>query len=285
MKVSIITVSYNNVDGLIKTAFSVFAQSYSDIEYIIIDGGSRDGSKEFLEENSSRIDYWVSEPDSGIYNAMNKGVAQASGDYLLFLNSGDTLYSDTVLQEVSSYLDGTDLIMGRVRIVPSGRIGWDDIPYPITLMDFIKGGPVPHQATFINRRLFDKRLYDERLRIVSDWKFFLQSICFDNCSYKIIDCIVSNFEEGGISANRERCDEERTKVLQDVIPPSIRADYRLFLSGEKSDPSRYEEFFKVLERYKYGRIVYSISVLFVRFVGLFKRSARFAKRFPVRLPY
>ena len=88
MKYSIITINYNNRDGLEMTINSVLGQSYQDLEYIIIDGGSTDGSVEVIKKYESRIDYWVSEPDKGVYNAMNKGIGKASGDYLNFMNSG-----------------------------------------------------------------------------------------------------------------------------------------------------------------------------------------------------
>ena len=100
MKLSIVTINLNNVAGLHETIISVLNQSSADLEYIIIDGGSTDGSAELIKEYSDRIYYWVSEPDSGIYNAMNKGIRKASGEYLLFLNSGDALASDNIVEEV-----------------------------------------------------------------------------------------------------------------------------------------------------------------------------------------
>ena len=93
MKLSIITINYNNREGLKRTIESVVNQTFTDFEWILIDGGSTDGSKELIEQYSNRFSYWVSEPDNGIYNAMNKGLRAAKGDYLQFLNSGDRLYN------------------------------------------------------------------------------------------------------------------------------------------------------------------------------------------------
>ena len=93
-KLSIITINYNNLEGLKRTVESVINQTSKEFEYIVIDGGSNDGSGAYIESKSEHIDYWVSEPDKGIYNAMNKGIAKASGEYLLFLNSGDHLFSN-----------------------------------------------------------------------------------------------------------------------------------------------------------------------------------------------
>ena len=96
-KFSIITVNYNNLEGLKKTVESVKNQTYQKFEYIVIDGGSYDGSLEFIKDNESLLDYWVSEPDSGVYQAMNKGIEKATGEYLLFLNSGDHFCNTKVL--------------------------------------------------------------------------------------------------------------------------------------------------------------------------------------------
>src|SRR5215213_3812369 len=96
---SIISINLNNAEGLQKTFDSVFNQTFTDFEYIIIDGGSSDGSEEIIKENADKFSYWVSEKDDGIYDAMNKGIAKATGDYLLFLNSGDHLLDSSILQK------------------------------------------------------------------------------------------------------------------------------------------------------------------------------------------
>ena len=100
MKLSIVTINYNNLSGLQKTIDSVLQQSFKDYEWIIIDGGSTDGGKELLEKNQNHFAYWCSEPDKGIYNAINKGLSHATGDYIQFLNSGDWLYDSTILEKV-----------------------------------------------------------------------------------------------------------------------------------------------------------------------------------------
>ena len=99
MKISIITINYNNIQGLKQTLFSVLEQDYNNIEYIVIDGGSTDGSKELLRAKSDELFYWVSERDKGVYNAMNKGIAQSTGDYLIFMNSGDVFFNKHVLSD------------------------------------------------------------------------------------------------------------------------------------------------------------------------------------------
>ncbi|WP_373940767.1 glycosyltransferase [Polaribacter sejongensis] len=112
--ITIITINYNNLLGLKKTMQSVFDQTYKDVEYVIIDGGSTDGSKEYILDNAEKLAYWVSEPDNGIYNAMNKGIAKATGEYLLFLNSGDFLCDNYVLSKFSLELKDADIYYGNL---------------------------------------------------------------------------------------------------------------------------------------------------------------------------
>ena len=175
MKVSIITINYNNKLGLQRTIDSVIIQTFKDFEWIIIDGGSTDGSKELIEEYSKYITCWVSESDKGIYNAMNKGIQRAHGEYLHFLNSGDVFYSKDILYDIfyiKSY--NHDILTGN--IINNGKelrgIGYQDI----SLNDFFYNS-VFHPSSFIKRELFYTfGFYDENYKIVSDWKFFLKSI-------------------------------------------------------------------------------------------------------------
>ena len=109
MKLSIITINYNNLAGLQKTIESVVSQTFRDFEWIVIDGGSVDGSRELIERYANSFSYWVSEPDKGIYNAMNKGIVVAKGDYLLFLNSGDWLCDEMALERSFSHHPTKDI--------------------------------------------------------------------------------------------------------------------------------------------------------------------------------
>ena len=116
MKLSIITINYNNRDGLQKTIESVVSQSFKDFEWIVIDGGSNDGSRELIERYAESISYWVSEPDKGIYNAMNKGIKASNGDYLLFLNSGDSLCDEYVIADFQKLSFTEDIISGNIIV-------------------------------------------------------------------------------------------------------------------------------------------------------------------------
>lgn len=282
MKISIITINFNNKKGLEATIASVISQTYKDIQYIVIDGASTDGSFDILKHNTKNIDFWISEKDSGIYNAMNKGIDKAIGDYLLFLNSGDCLHSKYTISDCIQYLTtNEDLIIGQVKFIPSGRIGWDDIKSPLTMKDFYVGGPIPHQACFIKHKLFDNLRYDEGFKIVSDWKFFMQVVVFKGCSYKIIKNIISDFEEGGISSDRYACDKERNLVLKQLLPKAILQDYWNFSNGYGIEKNNYISFFSDIQKYNslYCRYVYLIILWITKALSWIKPSLRFAREY------
>lgn len=285
MKISVVTINYNNKEGLQRTIKSVVEQSYPNIEYIVIDGGSSDGSADVIKQNEDSIYYWVSESDSGIYNAMNKGVAKATGEYCLFLNSGDSLHNPNALSEFASRLSGEDLLMGRVMCTPSGRIAYDDITYPLTMLDFYMGGPVPHPACLIKRALFDKHLYDENLRIVSDWKFFLQVIVLDRCSYKIVDTVVADFEEEGVSSNLQKCNVEREKVLRELLPYAILMDYKRFENGRNYSDDVYDSFYSELKKNnrRCANLIYRCTVLLLRALSHIFGSLSFSRRYSTHI--
>ena len=166
MKISIITINYNNREGLSRTLASVAEQTCRDFEYIIIDGGSTDGSVEEIQHHAAIIDYWVSEPDGGIYNAMNKGIAKAQGDYCLFLNSSDMLYSPDIIAKVVPLLDGTDFCAGDICFLyekPEVKV----VPDEITAY-YMFHSILFHQSTFIRTALLKAEPYSENYRIVSD---------------------------------------------------------------------------------------------------------------------
>lgn len=279
MKLSIITINYNNSQGLRRTIESVIGQSFRNIEYIIIDGGSIDGSKDIIEEYEDYISYWVSEPDSGIYNAMNKGIRASHGEYLLFLNSGDVLHNNTVLESVDPCFGKAELLLGKVLYENSGQT--NDLPKEITMLRFYCKS-VPHPSTFIRRDVMIKYMYDESLRIVSDWKFFVQSFIFGNASYIQMDLIVTDFDTSGISAtNKVLVERERRQVLEELLPERIRKDYAHFIYGSEYTDDDYDRFFRRIKDFTYGKWVYKVAVLLLRFISLFRKNLRFAEEFPI----
>ena len=264
MKLSIITVNLNNKSGLQKTIDSVISQTYKDFEWIIIDGGSTDGSKELIEQYSQYITYWVSEPDKGIYNAMNKGIKVAKGEYCLFLNSGDGLVSFDVLKKVFQKKIDADIINGNVIILDKqNRRHYGMHSDYISCYDMIKG-TLCHQATFIRRCLFNQYgLYDENLKLVSDWKFFFYCIIINKCSIKYINEDIAYYNTDGISSTSlHLLKSERRKVLLEIIPAYILEDYDFNIQQSE------------IRKYKLSRIFYSLLYRLVCLYEKFKFSSQ-----------
>ena len=232
MKYSVITINYNNVEGLRKTIESVVAQTFNDYEYIVIDGGSTDDSVSVIKEYSDRINYWVSEPDRGIYNAMNKGVAHAHGDYCIFINSGDCFYNQTVLEQVNAANPIENIVVGKVAIDNQDNI-ISPPPQGELSMYHLYSGSIPHQGSFIKTELLRKYPYDESLRISSDWKFFIQAIVMHNCSIRYIDDVVAKFDTEGFStSNPDKMWREKEQVLNSMFPNRILLDYKVMKASE-----------------------------------------------------
>ena len=233
MIISVITINYNDASGLEGTIQSVISQKNNDYEYIIIDGGSTDGSVDIIKRYSKKIDYWVSEKDSGIYHAMNKGVAQAHGDYCLFLNSGDFFYNDIVLNKIQGYGCTDDIIVGKVVSRTNEKSQLFQPPLRDISLYYLYSGTVPHQGAFINTDLLRRIPYDENLKIVSDWKFFLEAIVVDNCSIRYIDEFIAIFDTTGIStSNPDKVWKEKVQVLSAQFPPRVLADYQYMKASE-----------------------------------------------------
>lgn len=199
MKLSIITVNLNNLPGLQRTLESVHSQSWQDFEHIVIDGGSTDGSAEYLAQKSKWLTWFVSEKDRGIYHAMNKGIAKATGIYLLFLNSGDYLSEPAILETVLPHLTGEGLIYGDLTLVKKdGSLETKAYPDKLTFSD-VWDHSLPHPATFIRKDLFGRiGLYNERMKITADWQFFMLAVFSSKTSYKHINLQITVFSLDGI---------------------------------------------------------------------------------------
>lgn len=225
MKLSIITVNLNNAAGLEKTAESIVSQTFNDFEWIVIDGGSTDGSKELIEQYSDYIAYWVSEKDSGIYNAMNKGVRHANGEYVQFLNSGDLLSDSSLLERIAPELNGDDVLYGNFyQVFLSGKKQKRKTPCSLRAADFVYSS-IGHSSSFIRRILLQESPYNEQLRIVSDWEFFVKMF-WNNKSFRHINEYVSIFDASGISSsNLKLLQSERESVLKCYISDKVIQDY------------------------------------------------------------
>lgn len=235
MKISIITINYNNGEGLERTIQSVIDQDNSlSIEHLVIDGGSIDNSREIIDKYQTHIAYQCSEKDRGIYHAMNKGIAHATGEYLLFLNSGDFLEPDSIVK-VGNQLSGEDIVYGDLYFqdLKGNRTPMLYPEKPTTEYLFEKS--LGHPATFFRRNLFEKYAYNESLKIVSDWEFLFRKIVMERCSVKHTPIFISTFMTDGISCTMsELCQKERQETLYRLLSPAITEELRMLYALKKN---------------------------------------------------
>lgn len=263
MTFSIITINYNNIEGLRHTIDSVVDQTYDDYEYIIIDGGSTDGSVDVIEKYDSKVSYWISEKDRGIYHAMNKGVAQAHGDYCIFMNSGDFFYDSDALTKVSIMIAEEDIVVGKVVIDEKNTI---ISPPPISgelTLYHLYSGAIPHQGAFIKTDLLRKYPYDENLKISSDWKFFVQTLIHDNCSIRYLDVFVTHYDIHGFSSsNQELMRQEKEKVLSSMFPSRVLVDYQHMKASECLTQSLTAQ---LRQHYKIDKFLYKLGLIMLKY--------------------
>ena len=229
MKLSIITINFNNAEGLRKTIESVVSQTFTDYEYIVIDGASTDESVDVIKQYTDKITYWVSEFDKGIYNAMNKGILKAKGEYCLFLNSGDWLVDEDVIKDFCNACFKEDIVSGNIFLLENEKdnilvkaVSLENITY-----DFFMNNIIYHQSTFIKRSLLMQcGMYSETYKIVSDWEFFIKALIAQNCTYAHFDRNITYFVKGGVSGQQQWMTlhlQEREKVFK--LLPRIHKMY------------------------------------------------------------
>lgn len=220
MKLSIITINYNNLEGLKRTYESVVSQTCQDFEWIIIDGGSTDGSKEFIEEHQEHFAYWCSEPDKGVYNAMNKGIARATGEYLNFMNSGDCFYDEHTLEKVFSQELMADLIYGDwIRVYPDHEEYKAAPPKAFYATVFFDN--VCHQAMFIKSKVLKQRGYDDNMHILADWQRWIE-MSLEGQTFQYIPLTICRFEATmGLSENVSEQHSKEMNMVYDSMPAEI----------------------------------------------------------------
>jgi glycosyltransferase involved in cell wall biosynthesis len=283
MKLSIITINRNNAAGLLQTIGSVMSQTFTGFEYIVVDGTApkdapeggtcedRDILNRYVESREPEVNgftpcVWKSshgrigggyytEPDSGIYNALNKGLLKASGEYVLFLNSGDWLYHTDVLLSVFNQQRSEDILFGTAMVhiqnaqpFEHGPRSTDISPFQLLLYS------MPHSSSFIKRKLFsDYGLYDETYKIVADMKFFYDVIFNHSATLFFVGIAISHFDGNGISSTAtELCIQERERVLQEFLPKAMLTDFREYqqLLNER-DFVRYNDNKKAIDIYSF----------------------------------
>lgn len=228
-RLSIITVNLNDAVGLRRTAKSIVMQKSRDFEWIVIDGASTDGSIDVIREYGHAIRHWVSEPDTGIYNAMNKGVRAADGEYLQFLNSGDALADEDVVGDFVDTQTRADVIYGRARIIDTeGHDLWQwPLPEMPLRLSYFWNHSLKHQAAFFSRRCFDRFMYNEDNRIASDTELFMQ-LLYHSYAFERFDRCVALFNGEGLSSRadvRARQDAEFDAAVARLMPEGMRLDY------------------------------------------------------------
>lgn len=263
MKLSIVTINYNNADGLRKTLASVAMQTYHDIEHIIVDATSTDGSVGIIKEYADRSKHtvvWTSEKDKGIYDGMNKGIEIALSkrvvdafnrselredknkvlsDYVYMLNSGDALAAPNVVEKMMSILkDGNiDILLGNIGRVYENKKEYaplpvkrekDEAPRPmdVSMLTFYTG-TVPQDAAFVKRELYEKYGYfDETMKICADWKLYLNMTALGGVQPMYVNIDVVLFEMTGVSnTDNERLKAEKRAYLEEILPASVLKDY------------------------------------------------------------
>ena len=228
MKISIVTIVRNDAEHIAGTIESVLSQNYPDVEYVIIDGGSTDGTVEIIEKYRSQLAYFVSEPDTGIYNAMNKGIRKTTGDVVGMINSGDRYYPGA-FQTVSQAFGET----------PGRKIFWGDVQYEHLgrVRGFREnnryiGAFAPHPSMFVPRAVYDEiGLYDESFRLLGDYDFMYRAVNAEKVEVLYVPELIAYYLEGGLSDQRIcRClaDELRVKIKYGANP-----FYAYFLFGLK----------------------------------------------------
>lgn len=214
MKIAIVTINLNNKTGLERTIQSVISQTYKDYQYIIIDGDSTDGSKEIINQYKNQLTYCVSEPDKGIYNAMNKALPCITAEYTLFLNSGDFLHTNTILTDIVQYLN-EDIVYGDLLIHETNGDTFTKQYDKTPTEEYFLNDTLPHQASFIKTTLIQQYPYREDYNIISDWIFFYETITKHKATYKHIPTIIADFHLGGISSDTIMLREEKYKYYNE----------------------------------------------------------------------
>ena len=238
MKLSIITINYNNAEGLRKTMESVLSQTYKDFEYVVVDGVSTDSSVDIIRASALQAEgleiTWISEPDKGIYNAMNKGIRMATGEYLLFLNSGDFLISEDVLEKVFENECSADILCARCNVSDNGKVVWTSNPPEKVTFGTLYMVGLAHQSTFIRKSLFEQYgYYDESFRYNADIEFWYRTIVDNAASTQKIDVITTDYNLDGVSEKKKNDPVfmgEHKRILAKPIYQKILPDYKHYKS-------------------------------------------------------
>jgi glycosyltransferase involved in cell wall biosynthesis len=260
-KLSIVTINYNNKEGLEKTIVSVVNQKDVYFEYIIIDGGSTDGSIGLIKQYIDRITFWVSEPDNGIYHAMNKGIHASKGEYLLFLNSGDFLSESKILNSVvNNFASCKDLYYGKV-LLKNFNNTIAEAPRDLSASYFFYNS-LPHSGVFFKRKVIECG-YDEKYRIAGDYALIMKLLFQDFASYQKLDQVISIFDMSGVSNNESYSGlqtKEREIIFLQYMPSLFKEDVLTLMNFKSLLIQRRFVYLRAIERYKFLRYSFGFFV-------------------------
>lgn len=223
MKFSIVTINYNNANGLRQTMDSIISQRCDNYEWIVIDGGSTDGSEQLIQENSCLFAYWCSEPDKGVYDAMNKGISHTTGEYIIFMNSGDVFFDEYVLEKVQTYRPTAEVVYGNwtwkyndEKEIPVNA------PDTVNLAFFLRTN-ICHQAIFVSGENIRAKGFDLEFPFYADWAKWIEMMV-NGCSFQHIPVSICRYEMGGMSdANRKKAELELEQIQRKYLPKYILA--------------------------------------------------------------
>jgi glycosyltransferase involved in cell wall biosynthesis len=226
--ITVITVCYNSENKIKATIESVLQQHYDNLEYIVVDGGSTDNTIDIIKRYASKFNgdmRWISEPDEGVYDAMNKGIRKSKGDWIVFINAGDSFYSKDILNKIfinDNDIINNDVIYGKVNVKYSDQ--QEKIVSPEDLNEIWKGMVFCHQSSFIRSKVMKKYMYDLSYEISADFDFFYR-LFNQNYSFNEVDYVISNYEFEGISNDRIKNFYEKKEI---VLSSNPKTAYKLF---------------------------------------------------------
>ena len=253
MKVSVITINRNNLAGLEATRQSIVSQTYKDFEWIVIDGASTEGDREFLEQHTDEMTFWCSEADSGVYNAQNKGISRASGEWMIFMNSGDKFHDKTVLDRVFRTPHSAEILYGDwIRVYESGKTEEKHAPRTFSLHGIYQDN-ICHQAMFIRSSLMKSSPYDESYKIYADWAKWVE-FTLKKCRFEYLPLYVCDFSVGGMSSDWDLAKKELELMHQKEFSPAILETVMPMCMEEANELTR-EVRKLVRQRETYRRII------------------------------
>lgn len=264
-KYSIIVVTLNNADGLRKTLGSIRRLTYTDREVIVIDGKSTDNTEQVVRDNADLVTVCVSEKDSGVYNAMNKGLTYVTGDYVVYMNSGDIFAAADTLDIVNGY--DADIVLGNSTYGDSLRTLQPDM----TLYELMSVG-INHQSTYYRADIIRRYPFDESYKIIADLKSVVEPFVREHCTIQHVNHLLSVCEPQGMSKKYWRVMlTERERIVDDVVPEFYRSDFQRLLRMDM----HMIEAFGVISRFAMLRKPVSLLARMLRFVN------RYTKKIPL----